>query len=100
MSSEFDRDVESSFSEVGVNHIYTPRGQFSIISLHELPVHFMMKMHLMAEPDKMPAMLKLVENCLINPEDWERFQELSTKDVLRFLNQWMMEGQRMENNDN
>lgn len=37
----------------------------------------------------MAQMVKLVEICVIDPKDWEKFQQLSTKEVMKFINFWM-----------
>jgi hypothetical protein len=87
--ADIDPTLESSFDEVDVVKITTTLGTMKIISINELPLQEMLKLSILPEPEKMGQMVKLVETCLVNPKDWEKFQLLSTKEVMKFINFWM-----------
>lgn len=86
---DMDPTLGSSFDGIDVVKVPTTFGVMRIISINELPINYMIKVGITPEPEKMAQIIKLIETCMVDPKDWENFQQLSTKDVMKFINNWM-----------
>lgn len=89
VDDELKADVVGAFADFRIMKMPTSFGEIQILSIHELPIHYMMKIGLMADNDKMPELLGLIEKCIVDPEDWEKFQSLNTREVVKFIGKWM-----------
>jgi hypothetical protein len=83
--------VEELFSGIKVLNMADPViGWVNIISSAEVPDERIGD--IMASGDdaeRMFKMFELVENCLVNPKDWERFETMTGSQFRNFVMRWI-----------
>jgi len=82
--------IDNSFNGVELVSLKTTFGKINVVSLSELPLATMIDFAKTPMEDKTAKILKLLQTCLVNPEDWEKIEnELTTREAMSLIPQWM-----------
>jgi hypothetical protein len=82
--------IDNSFDGIELVSLKTTFGKINVVSLSELPLATMIDFAKTPMEDKTAKILKLLQTCLVNPEDWEKIEsELTTREAMSLIPQWM-----------
>jgi hypothetical protein len=82
--------IDNSFDGIELVSLKTTFGKINVVSLSELPLATMIDFAKTPTEDKTAKILKLLQTCLVNPEDWEKIEsELTTREAMSLIPQWM-----------
>lgn len=80
---------EALFPEITTVILETSEGNFPIIGANEMPMSLMAKFVDTPDNQKIVMMTDLIQNCLVNPTDWDVLQNLSVFEFNDLIGQWM-----------
>lgn len=83
------RGFEALFPEITTVILETSEGNFPIIGANEMPMSLMAKFVDAPDNMKITMMSELLQNCLVNPMDWDTLQNLSVFEFNDLIGQWM-----------
>jgi hypothetical protein len=82
-------EIDSVFHEMVTFPIQVGDSLFEAMSIHKLPIKYMMNFLETDERSRVPLLLGYLKLCLVNPAEYEAVLELNGEEVLELLDQWM-----------
>lgn len=87
-NEELFNQLEDAFEDVSVLSVPLGEEQIKITSMSEIPLEQMLQFLVADNNEKLVQMFGLVKLCLINPDDFHKFEQLNTKRFLKFVDAW------------
>lgn len=87
-SEFFEELVDQAFDNVATVFVSVDSEEVEITSMSEIPMEKMLEFMMANNNDKLVLMFGLVELCLINPQDFNKIQQLNTKKFMKFVDDW------------